>query len=111
MLLITYHMAHREALLALVRDFNAGDISADHLKKESVNLIKQKVYCSMSENEWQRFERLFRGWIDRYNAKYQPRNGVIGKLRDICDQVFHGNYYISLDRLRAKTREFEKSVS
>jgi len=95
-------------LAQLIQRFNAGTVSPEELQKGCLHLIKSAAYQEMSTQEWKEFEKLFSGWIDRYDRKFQPRKGPFGKLIDILDQIFLSNYRISVDELRERTSEFER---
>lgn len=90
----------RERLETLLKDFAARRIQIFELHSKLEALIKAGVANELSREESKAVRNLFDWGLDMYDPNEQPRCGIVGKLRDLWDQVFNGTYRVSEDEIR-----------
>lgn len=101
----------KSELLQSINAFNCGERSIADLQVDLVDLLKRGVKSNLSPTERKHFDDLFIGYVDMYDEKLLPRSGIIGAVLDLIDQMFRGNYRISLEEVRVATRRFEQELS
>jgi hypothetical protein len=101
----------KSQLLSLLHAFNCDAITIEQFRRALLSLIKQGMEQDLTDVERKKFRGLFANWIDMYDSKLQPRSGIVGRFLDICDQIFHSNYRISVVQVRERTREFESFLT
>ncbi len=71
-----------------------------------ISLLKEgDVREELSDMERKAFNNFTTWYADMYQQDKQPRSGLVGHLKDIWAQIFHGEYRVSLADLKKKARE------
>ena|ERR1700730_17458769 len=100
----------REQLLALLSQFNRGEISVQHFRDGLEELNKRGIFQSLTPKERDAFHAFFTWYASVYDRTRSPRTGLVGKVRNALGE-FWGEYRVSLDELKQKAVEVERSLT
>ena len=99
-------MDKRKTLHDILEQFCKGSMTADIMNYKIVALLKEGgISDALSAAERRTLNNFMAWYSDVYEEGKQPRPGFMGYMKDTWDQIIHGEYRVTLERVKEKAKE------